>query len=221
MAVLLISTWATTAYAWPATARTKMLRSAQHALPKALATLLNDFDSILVQPCRKLSVEDAARAAIAAFKDKTSNPATAVAAMRDAGCAAADLSDPQLDAMVQSHLSEFAIVFYGIDPAIRQGDLTGFLKTRREESQRLLQRLRRSSELPDRDTAVENSPQFGIASIALSHAVTDIANIWYHIWKSSTGDLSQQLPKAPGLLPSGPWMRGASLTPLVLKATPS
>ena len=192
--LLVLIACASNAYAWPVNARAKMLRSAQRALPKALATLLNDFDSVLVQPCRKLTVEEASRVAIAAFKDKTASPAAAVAAMRDAACAAADMSDPQLDSLVQAHLNEFAIVFYGMDPAIRNGDLAGFLKTRREESQRLLQRLRRSSELPDRDTAVENSPQFGIASIALSHAVTDIANVWYHIWKSSNGDVSQQDP---------------------------
>src|SRR5262245_28186566 len=104
---------ATNVYAWPPTAQAKMFRSAQHALPTALATLLKDFDSVLVQPCRKFTIEEASRAAIEAFKDKTANPATAVAAMRDAGCAAADLSDPQLDALVQAHLSEFAIVFYG------------------------------------------------------------------------------------------------------------
>jgi hypothetical protein len=187
---MILLLWTHSADAWPDVAYAKMFRDAQRVLPKALVTLLKDFDSVLLQPCRQIPLEEAARKAIAAFKEKQAGPAVAVAAMRDAGCAAADLNDPQLDPLIQSNLARFAIVFYGIDPAIQKGDLASFLKTRRQDSQRLLERLRRSSELPERDQSVENSPRFGIASIAISHAVTDVANIWYHIWKSANGDMS-------------------------------
>ena len=188
--MLMVLLWTRSAEAWPAAGYAKMFRDSQRVLPKALVTLLKDFDSVLLQPCRQVPLEEAARKAIAAFKDKQAGPALAVAAMRDAGCAAADLNDPQLDSFIQSNLNRFAIVFYGIDPAIQKGDLDSFLKTRRQDSQRLLDRLRRSSELPERDQAVENSPRFGIASIAISHAVTDVANVWYYIWKSANGDMS-------------------------------
>jgi len=177
-------------FAWPNVAYVNILRDAERAVPKKMAELLKDFDRVLVQPCRARTVEDAVAQAIASFSTKNMNPAVSVAAVRDAGCAAARISDPQLDTLVASNVSKFAAVFYGFDPAIQNGKLAEYLKMRREQSERLLARLRRSSELPDREDVVEHSPQFGIASIAFSHAVTDVANVWYHIWKSSNGDLA-------------------------------
>jgi len=179
------------AYGWPAPAYTKIFNSAQRPLPKALATLLKDFDAVLMQPCRPTTVEEASKRAIAEFSQKNSDPAKAVAAMRDAGCAIASISDPKLDPLVSSQFGKFAVVFYGYHSSIRAGRLAEFVQIRQEESQRLLQRLRRSSELPDRMNEIENSPQFGIASIAFSHAVTDVVNVWYHIWKSANGNLGR------------------------------
>jgi hypothetical protein len=181
---------ASTLQGWPSSAYVNILRDAEHAVPKTLALLLKDFDRVLIQPCHPARIEDSVAHAIATFKTKNVSPATTVAAMRDAGCSAASISDPQLDAFVANNVSKFAVVFYGFDPSIQDGKLDEYLKTRREESQRLLNRLRRSSELPDRDDVIEHSPQFGIASITFSHAVTDVANIWYHIWKSSNGDMT-------------------------------
>jgi hypothetical protein len=189
LAMTLISPAAS--YAWPQTAYNLLFRSAQKPLPKALGTLLSDFQSVLMQPCRKIAIEDATKAAIRAFENRKGNPAASVAAMRDAGCAIAEMSDPRLDSLVSAQSSKFAIVFYGYHPTMQAGNFTEFVKVRKEESERLLRRLQRSSELPDRFNEVENSPQFGIASIAFSHAVTDVANVWYYIWKSVNGDLRQ------------------------------
>src|SRR5215467_6476622 len=187
---ILTALYTATLQGWPNIAYVSILRDAEHAVPKTLALLLKDFDKVLIQPCHAASAEDAIAHAIATLKAKSASPATSVAAIRDAGCAAAAISDPQLDPFVASNASKFAVVFYGFDPSILDGKLDDYLKVRREESQRLLARLRRSSELPNRDDVVEHSPEFGIASIAFSHAVTDVANVWYHIWKTSNGDMT-------------------------------
>src|SRR5262245_50073989 len=189
LAVTVISPAVT--HAWPQNAYNLLFKSAQKPLPKALSTLLADFQSVLMEPCKKITIEDATKAAIRAFENRKGNPAASVAAMRDAGCAIAEMSDPRLDSLVSAQASKFAVVFYGYHPAIQAGNLSEFIKVRKDESERLIQRLRRSSELPDRFNEVENSPQFGIASIAFSHAVTDVANVWYYIWKSVNGALEK------------------------------
>ena len=186
---LLLVLLQTQVHAWPTVTYSRIFQDARRPLPVALVTFLKDFDSVLRSPCRPLPVEQAVEKAIDLLTRKNVDPRESVAAIRDAGCATAEMSDPKLDALVAGQAERFSVVFYGFDERILKGDLKGFLKVRQDETERLMQRLRRYSELPDKSSAIETSPQYGIASIAFSHAVTDVANIWFHIWKEAHGDL--------------------------------
>jgi hypothetical protein len=188
--LLLLLGLQTEAGAWPRASYLRIFQDARRPLPQALSTLLKDFESVLLSPCRPVaSAEQAAKQAIDQLAKRNSDPREAVAAIRDAGCAIAEVNDPKLDGMAASQTDRFSVVFYGFDERILKSDLKGFVEFRKQEADRLLQRLRRYSELPDKTTAIETSPQYGIVSIAFSHAVTDVSNIWYYIWKEAQGDL--------------------------------
>ena len=180
----------TPAHSWPASLYPEIFRNAQEVLPPPLARLLEDMGSFLRQPCKPGDVEETVQRAISEFSKRGGNLESAIAALRDAGCAAAAINDPGMDAFVEAQEEKFAVVFYGYHATIRDGDLAGYLKVRGEERRKFDSRFERSRELPSRSASVELSPEFGVASIAFSRAVTDVANVWFHIWTSVNGAIN-------------------------------
>jgi len=178
---------AASAAAWPASAYTRIFQDARETLPAPLKQLLRDMEPVLFRACTATSVAGASAQAIERFSNPGGDLAAAVGALREAGCAAAAMNDPGLDALVESHHARFAVVFYGWHSSIRDRDLEAYLETRRSEMASLAARFERTSELPNRSDMVELSPEFGMASIAYSHAVTDVANVWLYIWISVNG----------------------------------
>ena len=173
--------------AWPADSYPVIFAKAINVLPPALQQLMSDMESVLDQPCGPVAIDEAARGAIEEFQNPTGDLRRAIGAMRDAGCAAAAANDPEMDQLVRTEGEKFAVVFYGWHPVIRQGDLARYLEVRDEERRNLTNRFARASQLPNRSDTIELSPEFGLASLAFSHAVTDVANVWMHIWTSVNG----------------------------------
>ena len=81
-------------------------------------------------------------------------------------------------------------IFYGLAEPFRLGSFLDAVLTRSASYHRLLQQeyfrggeARTSAQFDDRSTA------FGIASLSYSHAVTDVVNVYFHIWKEAGGDV--------------------------------
>ena len=172
---------------WPSSQYREIFLNAHKVLPPHLRQLLIDMDAVFEQPCEPRALEQSVDRAIAEFSKRDGNLQRAVEALRDAGCAAAAMNDPRMDSLVQSHRGNFPVVFYGHHPSVRNGNLAGYLAIRREAQNRLAGRLEQSAQLPSRAEQVELSPEFGVASIAFSHAVTDVANVWFYVWTKVNG----------------------------------
>ncbi len=90
----------------------------------------------------------------------------------------------------ERRMSKFPTVFYGLDENFA---LTPYLARTFERSSKLSPLMSEeyfrggvqhsSAEFDDRSTA------FGVASVCYSHAVTDLVNLYYYIWREAGGDV--------------------------------
>lgn len=100
------------------------------------------------------------------------------------------LSHDDFEQYFERSLAKFPTVFYGLDDDFRIGNYldrtfartNGFYPLMSEEYYRGgVQRT--SADFDDRSTA------FGVASVCYSHAVTDLVNLYYYIWRQAGGDV--------------------------------
>jgi hypothetical protein len=90
----------------------------------------------------------------------------------------------------ERRMAKFATVFYGIDRNLQLDSYLDRMVMRSSKFAPLLHEEyfrggepHTSAEFDDRSTA------FGVASVSYSHAVTDLANLYYYIWKEAGGDV--------------------------------
>ncbi len=91
---------------------------------------------------------------------------------------------------LERRLSKFPTVFYGLDDKFRLSTYLDKTIARASSFYPLMHEeyfrggtLRSSSEFDDRSTA------FGVASVSYSRAVTDVVNLYFHIWREAGGDV--------------------------------
>ena len=106
--------------------------------------------------------------------------------------------DPRLDdacrsdfeAYVERKTATMPTVFYGLEMPLQLDDYLSAIFKRSAHLYPLLgEEYFRFGERHTSDDFDDRSTAFGVASVSYSHAVTDLVNIYYYIWKESGGDV--------------------------------
>jgi hypothetical protein len=100
------------------------------------------------------------------------------------------LSQDDFEQYFERRMALFPTVFYGLDEDFR---LTSYLDSTFARTSKFYPLMseeyfrggerRTSMDFDDRSTA------FGVASVCYSHAVTDLVNLYYYIWRLAGGDV--------------------------------
>src|SRR5262249_13990654 len=101
----------------------------------------------------------------------------------------------------ERRLARFPTVFYGLTSNFQLGSYLDRMMTRSSRYSPLLSEeyfrggeAHGSGEFDDRSTA------FGVASVCYSHAVTDLVNLYYYIWKEAGGDVRSAARRRGGVV---------------------
>lgn len=118
--------------------------------------------------------------------------------------AAVDPAHADFEHYFEERMDRFPVVFYGLDPRLSHVLDQTFARSAKlvplmnEEYSRGGRR-HTSNEFDDRSTA------FGVASICYSHAITDLVDADYYIWKEAGGDVRSAPPlRAARVIPNAP-----------------
>ena len=102
-----------------------------------------------------------------------------------------DLSHDDFEQYFERRLAKFPTVFYGLDDQPNVSTIVDRAVNRTERFYPLMGseyladdgERRTSADFDDHSTA------FGVASVCYSHAVTDLVNLYYYIWREAGGDV--------------------------------
>lgn len=102
-----------------------------------------------------------------------------------------DPSHDDFEQYFERQMAKFPTVFYGLDDQPNVSTIVARAVTRTEHFYPLMSseylagdgERRTSADFDDHSTA------FGVASVCYSHAVTDLVNLYYYIWREAGGDV--------------------------------
>ena len=98
-------------------------------------------------------------------------------------------------------LEKFPTVFYGLDWPFMPSGYVGSIFERTASFYPLVhEEYFRHGETQSSEHFDDRSTAFGVASVAYSHAVTDLVNLYYYIWKEAGGDVRTAAPMRSGNL---------------------
>jgi hypothetical protein len=117
-------------------------------------------------------------------------------------------ADPRLGPMhddfeqyFERRMAHFPTVFYGLSNDFQLGSYLDRTLSRSSGFSSLMSEeyfrdgaLRRSAEFDDRSTA------FAVAAVCYSHAVTDLVNLYYYIWREAGGDVRSAALRRGGVV---------------------
>jgi hypothetical protein len=117
-------------------------------------------------------------------------------------------ADPRLGLMhddfeqyFERRMAHFPTVFYGLSADFQLGNYLDRTVARSSRLSPLMSEeyfrggaVHQSLEFDDRSTA------FGVASVCYSHAVTDLVNLYYYIWREAGGDVRSALNRRPAVI---------------------
>ena len=196
-ALLLVFLIPINAAAWTRASEQKIAKKAAALAPSDLRTIIERFNAdyqngltrATTSPDLRAQIEAETNAAIASVRSR--KPLSEM--VEHLGVLAhlvADANTPargDYEHYFERSMKKFPTVFYGLDANFnmpRQLDRT-FNRTAKFNPLIELEYVRAGSSqaFDDRSTA------FGIASVCYSHAVTDLVNLYYFIWKEAGGDV--------------------------------
>ena len=196
-ALLLVFLIPMTANAWTRASDQRIAKKAAALAPSDLRALIehfhDEYDAGVARPIGsgplRAQIEAETNAAIAAVR--THKPMPQV--IEHLGALAHLVSEANTPARgdfehyFERSQRKFPTVFYGLDRNFAVQHYFDRTFTRTSRFSPLVQseyaRAERSEAFDDRSTA------FGIASVCYSHAVTDLVNLYYFIWKEAGGDV--------------------------------